>query len=113
MTALAEAKAWDEIERVAESAILADVEGAATHLAIGRAHAAKGNAKDALFEYESALLTEPPAAIAAGPWAWPPPTTASESRPKPRSTTPEAASAAAKKPAPGAADGPGDSPAEP
>ena len=114
LTALAEAKAWDEIERVAESAILADVEGAATHLAIGRAHAAKGNAKDALFEYESALLTEPPAAIAAETHRAM--AAAYRSLGKPTEAAQhdaEAAAAAAKKPAPGAADGPGDSPAEP
>ncbi len=65
LTRLVEAKAWDEAKRVGEAAIFVDVEGAETHLSYGRALGATGDHKGAVFELETALLTEPPPPIAA------------------------------------------------
>lgn len=65
MLRLVESKAWDEAKRVGQSAVFVDIEGAETHLAYGTALGATGHHKDAIFELETALLTEPPAALAA------------------------------------------------
>jgi tetratricopeptide (TPR) repeat protein len=65
MARLVEAKAWDEAKRAGESAVFVDLEGAETHLAYGRALGATGDHERAAFELETALLTEPPAPVAA------------------------------------------------
>jgi tetratricopeptide (TPR) repeat protein len=65
MERLVAANAWEEARRVGPSAIFADVAGGETHLAYGRALAAGNDHKGALFELETALMTKPPAPVAA------------------------------------------------
>jgi Flp pilus assembly protein TadD len=54
---LAAKKAWDELVKVGEAAVLADVEGFTTHRLFGEALAQTGNQARAAFELESATLS--------------------------------------------------------
>jgi tetratricopeptide (TPR) repeat protein len=54
---LAAKKAWDELVKVGEAAVLADVEGFTTHRLFGEALAQTGNKARAAFELESATLS--------------------------------------------------------
>ena len=52
-------KQWDEARRVGDSAVFVDVTGGATHTLYARALAAQGAHEKAVFELETALLTNP------------------------------------------------------
>jgi tetratricopeptide (TPR) repeat protein len=51
-------KAWDEAVKVGDTAIYADMEGFTTHRLFGEALAQTGNQQRAVFELESAALSE-------------------------------------------------------
>lgn len=52
-------KAWDEARRVGEAAVFVDIASPDTHFAYGRALAAVGDSKGAIFELETAVLAGP------------------------------------------------------
>ena len=55
---LSQKKAWDEAVKVGEVAIYADMEGFTTHRLFGEALAQTGNQQRAVFELESAALSQ-------------------------------------------------------
>lgn len=56
-----ERKAWDRVRTYGEIAVMINPWDVAVHLALGRAHLELGAPNEAIYEYESALLSEPPA----------------------------------------------------